>query len=297
MKKIIICFLSLCFLFSFNLPCVAEIRTIYPTGEPIIINTKLDMHTYICFRTAIITASIGNADLFSAITDNMTNKIKITPKKIGACTNLIVFTADGGQYEFWLQETNKNDGIINVEVNPDIQIQDIISLINKRKMTVDPAIKDLIKFYEITQPVYGEFQGLKIYLIRAVTISNLNKVVYWLRIENHSNNVFSLPDEQKNKWEKNEYSIALNSISVKDRLTGWIAIENNKERLFRNEYTDLYLVLHGNYTDPSLYLTFNCNGKMREVIIQNIPYSKQDFRVFVVEEDKYTTVEIEDYWR
>lgn len=297
MKKIIICFLSLCFLFSFNLPCVAGIRTIYPTGEPIIINTKLDMHTYICFRTAIITASIGNADLFSAITDNMTNKIKITPKKIGACTNLIVFTADGGQYEFWLQETNKNDGIINVEVNPDIQIQDIISLINKRKMTVDPAIKDLIKFYEITQPVYGEFQGLKIYLIRAVTISNLNKVVYWLRIENHSNNVFSLPDEQKNKWEKNEYSIALNSISVKDRLTGWIAIEENKERLFRNEYTDLYLVLHGNYTDPSLYLTFNCNGKMREVIIQNIPYSKQDFRVFVVEENKYTTVEIEDYWR
>lgn len=297
MKKIIICFLSLCFLFSFNLPCVAGIRTIYPTGEPIIINTKLDMHTYICFRTAIITASIGNADLFSAITDNMTNKIKITPKKIGACTNLIVFTADGGQYEFWLQETNKNDGIINVEANPDIQIQDIISLINKRKMTVDPAIKDLIKFYEITQPVYGEFQGLKIYLIRAVTISNLNKVVYWLRIENHSNNVFSLPDEQKNKWEKNEYSIALNSISVKDRLTGWIAIENNKERLFRNEYTDLYLILHGNYTDPSLYLTFNCNGKMREIIIQNIPYSKQDFRVFVVEENKYTTVEIEDYWR
>lgn len=297
MKKIIICFLSLCFLFSFNLPCVAGIRTLYPTGEPIIINTKLDMHTFICFRTAIITASIGNADLFSAITDSMTNKIKITPKRIGACTNLIVFTADGGQYEFWLQETNRNDGIINVEANPDIQIQDIISLVNKRKMTVDPAIKDLIKFYEITQPVCGEFQGLKIYLIRAVTISNLNKVVYWLRIENHSNNVYSLPDEQKNKWEKNEYSIALNSINVKDRLTGWIAIEKNKERLFRNEYTDLYLVLHGNYTDPSIYLTFNCNGKMREVIIQNIPYSKQDFRVFVVEEDKYTSVEIEDYWR
>ena len=302
MKKLYVIFLSLLAIFIISSSCLASIRTVYPSNEPIMIKTKLDTQTYINFKTSIVTASIGNADLFSAVTDNMTNKVKLTPKKVGAFTNLIIFTADGSQYEFWLEEVGNNnefDGIVNIESNLDIQIADMISLINKRKVSIDPAIKNLVKFYEITEPTFTNYQDMKITLKRAVTISNLNKTIYWLRIENTSDKNYTLPDQPKDKKQlaTDEYCIPLNSIMAKDRVTGWVAVESNKEKLLNGEFTDLYLIVHGDYTDSSLHLNFTCNNKAASVSIDNIPYSKQDFRVFIVEDNQYTSVSIEDYWR
>lgn len=302
MKKISVLLLTIVSLFLASAGSLAAIRTVYPTGEPISIRTKLDNHVYIVFKSSIITASIGNRDLFDASTDNLENKVKITPKRYGASTNLIVFTSDGGQYEFWVEDVGdgiNHDGIVNVETSPDIQIADVISLVNKRKISIDPAIKNLINFYEITEPTYATYQNLTFHLKRAATISNLNKAVYWLRVENTSDNILTLPDVKKDQKAiaANEYCIPLNTFFAKDRIVSWVAVEANKEKLAPGEFTDLYLVVHGNFIDASLGLTFNCNNKNVDISIKNIPYSKQDFRVFVAEDNNYTSVSIEDYWR
>lgn len=317
MKPLKILAITIVLLIALSTGCMAAIRTVYPTDEPILIKTKLDHITFINFKTTIVTAAVGNKDLFSVLHDNMSNRVKITPLMYGAYSNLIVFTADGEKYVFWLEEVgeeDKSDGIVNMASSPEVNIADIISLINKRKIAIDPAIKELIKFYEITEPTLAKYENIVFHLKRAATISNINKTVYWLRVENTSDKLFTLPNtvpdedngndsknKSKNNSKKNKnedvYCIPLNTICVKDRPTAWVAVEANKERLIAGEYTDLYLVVDGNYIDPSLKITFVCNNKSAEVVISNIPYSKQEFRVFVVENNNYTSVSIEDYWR
>lgn len=301
MKKIKILVLAIIVNFVFATVCMADIITVYPTDEPTIVKTKLDNHTYITFQTTIVTASTGSKDLFSAVTDNLTNKIKITPLKYGVSTNLIVFTADGEQYEFWLQEIgDKNEkfyGIVNVVARPNVEIADLINMLNKRKVAIDPAIKKLINFYEVTEPAFTSYQNINIYLKRAATIKNLNKTIYWIRLENTSDKYLTITSMEKEKIEKEEYYIPINKFQVKSRLISWIAIESNKEILRTGDFTDIYLVIQGDYLDPSLDLIFNCNNKDVEVRIGNIPYTRQEFRVFIAENNNYTTVTIDDYWR
>lgn len=296
MKKIFIPLTTFLLFFLFSSITSAGIRTIYPSSEPEIIYTRVGTQSYIVFQTAIMTASVGNNNLFNAQTDNLVNKVQITPKVKGAFTNLIVFAADGTQYEFYLQEGDKFDGIVNVKSSINIQIQDLINITNKRKVEIDPVIKKLTRFYEITHDTFGEKDGLKFYLKRAVTVDKDNKTIYWIRLVNDSLSIYHFPDETQKK-EKELLQIPLSSFSIEDRSTVWIVAEENRQQLLPGEICDLYFILEGNWTDPSLQINFNLNGKDTSTIIMNIPYSRQEFKVFHAEDNIYTTIKIEDYWR
>src|SRR5690554_617450 len=118
MKKHLYILISVFFLLLFSSKItIAGIRTIYPSEQPEIIYTRVGTQSYIVFNNSIVTASVGSSNLFAVQTDNLVNKVQITPKMKGAFTNLIVFGADGTQYAFYLQEGDKFDDIVNVKTS------------------------------------------------------------------------------------------------------------------------------------------------------------------------------------
>ena len=89
----------------------------------------------------------------------------------------------------------------------------------------------------------------------------------------------------------------LSLLTIKERKLYAIAWEENKQVLKRGETCDLYIVVEGDYTDPTLNIAFNVNGKDNEISIQNVPYTRQEFKVFMAEGKNYTSITIEEYWR
>ena len=61
------------------------------------------------------------------------------------------------------------------------------------------------------------------------------------------------------------------------------------------EFGDYYIIVEGVYLDNSYTLQMSVNGQQREYVLDNIPYTKQEFSVFVAEDNEYYIVFIVYY--
>jgi|SRR5690554_781511 len=267
---------------------LAVIKTIYRTDEPQEVVTRLGTQTVILFNTEIEFASVGNSNFFDIEKDQKLDKLIVTPLSFGVWTNLIVITKDNLRYVFKLVEDDSRDYYDIVEVKPsaDINYRDIINLVNKKKVSIDPAIKQLIKIYDVDENSYSLAYPSYIILSlkRAVLIENLGKTVFWFRVFNSTNSDESI-------------GIPLNSVEIKERELFAVAAEDNKEKLNPGEFCDYYIIVEGVYLDSSYTFKMNINGNKKEFLVENIPYLRQDFNVFVADEEEYKNVIIDDYRR
>lgn len=274
--------------FLMTFPSSAIIRTIYRTDEPQEIVTRLGTQTVLMFNTEIEFASVGNSNFFQIEREEKMDKLIITPLKIGVWTNLIVITRDNLKYVFTLAEDDSRDYYDLVEVKPaaNISYREIIELVNKKRVAIDPSLLELVNIYDIEENKL-ESSGsnpIRIMVKRAVTIENKGKTVFWIRVENTELNEKSI-------------GIPLNSISIKERELFSIAGERNKEKLEPGEFGDYYIIVEGTYLDNSYTLQMTVNGTKEEYILKNIPYKKQEFKVFVADENDYKNVILKDYRR
>jgi|GEM_PF-2474394 len=262
----------------------AKIKTVYQTNQPIPIMTKLGTQTVLFFESEIEFA-VSNANYFQVNSDKKNNKLSITPKKAGAKTNLIVTTKKNNKYVFHLVENKKQDyyDLVNVKAAPKINYKEIINLVNKRKIAIDPAVRELVNIYEIDKNRFKFSKpSLKLIVKRAVTIKSLNKTVLWFRLVNNSKGIIRIP---------------LNSIDIEKRERFALAGEINKEKLEPGEMRDYYILLEGTYLDNSYTVLMNVNGQDKEYKIKNIPYNKQEFKVFIEDANNYINLRLENYQR
>jgi hypothetical protein len=288
LKKKYLSLLLVVLLFSFSFSSFAVIKTIYRTNEPQEIITRLGTQTVLLFNTEIEFASVGNSNFFQIEEDKKMDKLIITPLSFGVSTNLIVITRDNTKYVFTLVEDDERDyyDLVIVKANADISYKDIINLVNKKRISIDPALMELIDIYDIEEKEY-KITGKYAFVItakRAVLIENLGKTVFWIRLHNFENS-------------PNTLSIPLNSIRIKERDLFSVAGERNKEVLLPGEFGDYYIIVEGVYLDNSYTLQMSVNGQQREYVLDNIPYTKQEFSVFVAEDNDYYNVIIDDYRR
>ncbi len=216
----------------------AKIKTVYQTNQPIPIMTRLGTQTVLFFESEIEFA-VSNANYFQVNSDKKNNKLSITPKKAGAKTNLIVTTKKNNKYVFHLVEDKKQDyyDLVNVKAAPKINYKEIINLVNKRKVAIDPAVRELVNIYEIDKNRFKfNKPSLKLIVKRAVTIKSLNKTVLWFRLVNNSKGIIRIP---------------LNSIDIEKRERFALAGESNKGKLKPGEMRDYYILLEGTYLDNS----------------------------------------------
>ena len=84
------------------------------------------------------------------------DKLIITPLSFGVSTNLIVITRDNTKYVFTLVEDDERDydDLVIVKPNADISYKDIINLVNKKRISIDPALMELIDIYDIEEKEY-----------------------------------------------------------------------------------------------------------------------------------------------
>lgn len=288
MKKKYLSLLLVVLLFSFSFSSFAVIKTIYRTNEPQEIITRLGTQTVLLFNTEIEFASVGNSNFFQIEEDQKMDKLIITPLSFGVSTNLIVITRDNTKYVFTLVEDDSRDyyDLVEVKPNANISYRDIINIVNKKKVSIDPALLELIEIYDIEENTYNITGKYSFFITakRAVLIENIGKTVFWIRVSNF-------------KFSKEDISIPLNSISIKERELFSIAGERNKAILKPGEFCDYYLIVEGVYLDNSYTLKMTVNGEERECYLDNIPYNKQEFSVFVAENNDYYNVIIDDYRR
>jgi hypothetical protein len=172
---------------------------------------------------------------------------------------------------------------------PDLDITHYINLANKKKISINPAVRDLVNIYDIEESIYAVKRlslskkiALNLAVKRAVTVRGDNITVYWLRLQNTG---------------QEEININLSSIKVKDRAVLGRALEEKKDKLLKGEYVDLYLVLEGAYTEPQMNLNILINNEVGEFNLKNIPYKSQKFKVFISNDSNYDYVTVEDYRR
>ena len=89
----------------------------------------------------------------------------------------------------------------------------------------------------------------------------------------------------------------LGSIKFKDRDKKATAIEKNREQLQPAEFADIYVVLTGSFIKSSAKIELKINGGTGYFDLKNIPYAKQEFKIFESDGNRYKNVIIEDYQR
>ena len=152
MNKIATIILALVLVLTYSLSALAVIENVYPTDEPYTVKVKLGTQTHLVFNTEIKTASVGNASYFEVVTDKELNKVIITPLRKGVWTNLFVYGKDDTSYVFHIEEqadkTEFHD-LLYVKPNADVSIKDLINIVNKKAVEIDPAVRRLVNIYEI----------------------------------------------------------------------------------------------------------------------------------------------------
>lgn len=247
----------------------AEIKTMYKTSEPIQIFTKLGYETVIVFETEIEYVSVGNTNAFGVEMDGKRDKLTILPKIKGRNTNMIVILKGNDQFVFTLIEDNSTRyyNLVQMKNTLDMNYKDIINIVNKKTIGIDPALKNIIKIYDVKENTFNILGNVKLSLKRAVILENVDKSVFWLRIEN-----ISLTEKIKLVFSKSK---------VSNHIIHAIAYETNKDELQPEEFIDMYVFLEGASIDKSYKYSFTINGAKTEIDLKNIPYDKQDFSVFI----------------
>lgn len=266
MRKILFFFVMvLCFIIQ---PVSAEIKTIYKTSEPIQIYTRLGYETVIVFETEIEYVSVGNTNAFGVEIDNKRDKLTVLPKIKGRDTNMVVILKGNDQYVFTLIEDNSTRyyNLVQMRNTLNMNYKDIINIVNKKTIGIDPALKNIIKIYDIRENTFSTEGNVKLSIKRAVTLDNVDKTVFWLRLENVS---------------LEKINLVLSKTKVVNHMIHAIAYEDNKNVLQPEEFLDMYVFLEGASIDKSYKYSFLINGSETKVTLKNISYDKQDFSVFI----------------
>jgi hypothetical protein len=280
----------------------AQVKTCYRSSSPTVIYTSMNAVTTITFPAelqSVVSPAMGFGLEFVKKGDSIT----ITTKKPGAKTNLNVFTNDGLEYTFRIYENGDEFyDIVHMLPAPEINYRDIINLVSKKLVEIDPALQELLEVYDVKE---YSFQvpgtALKVYFKRAVLVKSIDKMAIWLRLEN--TNSASESNESRDRKGKvktvtsSDLKIPVNLIQFKDQLLFAACIEDQKEVLQPGEFTDVYLILDGALPYTSYALTMNINGKDESFTLSNIPYVKQVFKVFIANDKTYETVMVDDYRR
>lgn len=291
MKKTFSLILLFVFLFVFTHTVFAKSRAVYYTTEPIYINTRMGTSTILFFNVEIEFVANGNTSFFKIDKDSKLDKLMITPQKAGTWTNLIVVTKDTLKYSFRLLESDKGEYDDTVDVRPiaGIEPKEFITMANRPANEIDPAIRKLIGLYTVDPKPYS-FDKVTIEIKKVLTFENLEKTLLWLRITN---------TQKINDASNKDLSlyIPVGLVRVKERELYFIAMETNKERLQPDDYVDIYIMENGIYPDTAITLFLTINGKEQNFLLSDIPYQKQDFKVYSIEDKAYLNVSLDNYIR
>lgn len=284
LKVIVVFLLAIFCLLSFSTASYASVRTLYWTKQPQTIRTRLGTHTVLYFNMEV-ESYVVVGDAFDVVLDNKKDKLIINPQRAGAWTNLNVVTKGNIRWVFRLveSESHQEDYSVNLIPTPDINYKDIINLLNRRSSFIDPALKDLIQLYEIDSRCFRDENGIRVEVKRAATIENLNKTAYWFRVHNLK--------------QSGQVHIPFNVLNLNGREVYAIIWENRKEYLEAQDFTDLYVIVENTYIEQKVNLTLSIDQRPVEFYIPNIPYSKVEFKVFIVNEGEYKSVIMDDYER
>lgn len=282
MKKILQIFLTVSMLVLIQLPSMADTKEMYHTVKTQNIYTKIYTHTILLFPVEIEYASIGNTS-FQLDKDEKLDKVIITPLGAGIQTNLVVITKDSKVYSFRVIENDQFEAfdVVKLKTAPEIDYRNLIYVCNRKLIDIDPALKEYINIYDI-QDNKTESDKLNIYVKRALTVLSLDKTIYWLRIENKTLEPIMLP---------------VDKLKVKNREVFAVAIEKDEEKIFPGNYVDIYLILNNVGLEANLELKLNIDTKNKEILVTNLPYQKQEFKVFEALSNDYVSVMIDEYAR
>jgi len=275
---------TLIFLILFENASYGYVKKMYRTHEPLEIFTRLGTNTILFFNMEVETYVLAG-DGFQVLMDEKRDKLIIIPQRAGAWTNLNVVCKGNIRYVFRLLESESGDfyDMVDLHPTPDINYKDIINLLNRRTSFIDPALKELVQLFDVDSRCYRELNNIRVEVKRAATIENLNKTVYWFRVHNLKQSGF--------------VHIPFNSLTLNGREIYAVVWENRKEYLEAQDFTDLYVIVENTYVEQKVNLTLIIDQKPAEFYIPNIPYSKVEFKIFVVNEGEYRSVIMDDYER
>lgn len=276
--------LFIVFLIVFNTVAMGYVKKMYRTNEPLEIYTRLGTNTILFFNMEVETYVL-TGDGFQVLNDEKRDKLIIVPQRAGAWTNLNVVCKGNIRYVFRLIESESGEfyDMVDLYPTPDINYKDIINLLNKRSSYVDPALKELVQLYEVDSRCYRDESNVRVEVKRAATIENLNKTVYWFRVHNLKQN--------------GQVHIPFNVLNINGREVYAVIWENRKDYLEAQDFTDLYVIVENTYIEQKIRLMLVIDQKNVEFYIPNIPYSKIEFKIFVVNEGEYKSVIMDDYER
>lgn len=317
MKKFLILLVALLFLFNFPGPVLAKVVTLYRTESTINIFTKYGFNTIIYFPSSVKLISGGN-EAFIVTASNERSSITIIPKQCNIETNLAIETRDGLIYSFrLLEEAGKNTSeffeVVKMKVILNVDYRQMINMCNKKVVDIDPALRSFVNIYDIKDAEYDvKHLNMGFTIKRAVTVEMENKTVFWVQIENQKTLPVEtdepIPETAKSKSKtkaepkdrragENDLKIPVNLIGIKEREIFAVALENNKEILRPGEFLDIYIIAEGAYLDNSYTFQLNVNGKLESYYIKNIPYDKQEFKIFVPKDNYYDYQTVNEYRR
>lgn len=284
LKFLVSFFLASVLLLMFTSASLGYVKKMYRTNEPLEIYTRLGTNTILFFNMEVETFVL-TGDGFQVLNDEKRDKLIIVPQRAGAWTNLNVVCKGNIRYVFRLVESESGVfyDMVDLHPTPDINYKDIINLLNRRSSFVDPALKELIQLYEIDSRCYRDENNVRVEVKRAATIENLNKTAYWFRVHNLK--------------QSGQVHIPFNVLNLNGREVYAIVWENRKEYLEAQDFTDLYVIVENTYIEQKVNLTLSVDQRPVEFYIPNIPYSKVEFKVFVVNEGEYKSVIMDDYER
>lgn len=322
MKKLLIILAVLFGLFKFSNQTLAQVVTLYRTESTMNIYTKFGYNTIIYFPSPIKLISGGN-EAFIVTASNERSSVTIIPKQCNIKTNLAIETRDGLIYSFRLiEEAEKNTTefyeVVKMKVILNVDYRQMINICNKKIVDIDPALRSFVNIYDIKDAEYDvKHLNMGFIIKRAVTVEMENKTVFWIQIENQNfvvnesneteeskpeTNKFKLKsktkvDSKDHKASVNDLKIPVNKISIKEREIFAVALESNKEILRPGEFLDIYIIAEGAYIDSSYTFQLNVNGKEESYYIKNIPYDKQEFKIFVPKDNYYDYQTVNEYRR
>ena len=288
---------------------LAQTKTVYYTPDEINIVTKIKTQTIIFFRVEIEFASVGNLNYFKVDRDSKLDKLILTPLQTGVNTNLIVVTKDSLKYTFRLFEDDKHqyNDIVDVlpilSVSPDEYVNAMIAPFSE----IDPAKKPFFKIYSVNDKQY-DFQtptSIGIEVKKVLQIENTEKTIIWIKLSNNStdkktNSTSDIKTESSSEIlpvnsSPNTIYIPINSMKIKERDLQEIVIENNREKLKPGESVNVFLKVDGIYLDNSITFLFTINSKEYNYLISDIPYKKQEFKTFNIENKSYDNFILNNY--
>ena len=232
------------------------------------INTKLGTQTVLRFETEVDFATVGNTQYYKVQSDNLGDKIIITPLKSGVTTNLVVITKDDNEYVFNLIEGEDDKFLSLGKIKPtkSLDYKTIISVLKGNRIAPGSDITNIINLYEVVDNNITKNNNMEITVYKSAIIGNRNQTVYWIKIKNISNK-----------------SLFFTSIGMKDRKLNAVATSIEGPKLENGDSGDYFLFAKGDYLSKNITLTFKNEDKEKSIKLDNIKY--KDTKLQLIEMD------------